>query len=410
MSTTSTSRHARTVVLPFVAIVLLIGCSKKAESPANTEQAKQQAATASPVSSPDEPPAPSSDVRLGKVFARRTGDLDQMAKDRNIRALVILNPIGFFYDKGQPRGVNYEALEEFQKFANQKLKTGKLDVKVTFLPMRVDQIEAALTEGVGDIIASGIVVTPEREKRVAFSTPVQTDVTQIIVTGSKFGQVSTLADLGGKEVYANPLTTTKVGEITWDYLATFDVRQADSAIDYIKKHAKDGKPFFMDVNFMKMHNPNNPAPKFAGKSHLGRYSDSVLELDDNIGRVMDEIRAEAPNTIVIITADNGAWQDAWPDAGTVPFRGEKGTPFEGAAKYTSMTCSAEASSSSPLSFRSLLLEKFVESTATRNSKKYFSAREQKAKRTQLNTEPDLRGVTPAALRQEGDPIERSEIS
>ena len=44
---------------------------------------------------------------------------------------------------------------------------------------------------------------------------------------------------------------------------------------------------------------------------------------------MDAIRAEAPNTIVIITADNGAWQDAWPDAGTHPFRGEKGSPFEG---------------------------------------------------------------------------------
>ena len=44
---------------------------------------------------------------------------------------------------------------------------------------------------------------------------------------------------------------------------------------------------------------------------------------------MDAIRAEAPNTIVIVTADNGAWQDAYPDAGTTPFRGEKGTAFEG---------------------------------------------------------------------------------
>ena len=51
--------------------------------------------------------------------------------------------------------------------------------------------------------------------------------------------------------------------ITYDYLATFDVRQADYAIEYIKKHAKDDKPFFMDVNFMKMHNPTNAAPKFA---------------------------------------------------------------------------------------------------------------------------------------------------
>jgi arylsulfatase len=121
----------------------------------------------------------------------------------------------------------------------------------------------------------------------------------------------------------------QVAYITYDYLATFDVRQADSAIDYIKKHAKDDKPFFMDVNFMKMHNPTNAAPKFAGKSKLGDYSDSLMELDDNIGRIMDIIRAEAPDTIVIITADNGAWQDAYPDAGTTPFRGEKGTAFEG---------------------------------------------------------------------------------
>jgi membrane-bound lytic murein transglycosylase MltF len=139
-------------------------------------------------------------------FGRRTGDLDETVKSRNIRALVLINPVGFFYDEGQPRGVMYEALEEFQKFANQKLKTGQLQVKVTFLPTRADQIEAALTQGLGDLIAYGTVVTPEREKRVAFSTPIQTDVTQIIVTGPKFGAVSTLADLGAKEVYVKPLT------------------------------------------------------------------------------------------------------------------------------------------------------------------------------------------------------------
>jgi arylsulfatase len=120
----------------------------------------------------------------------------------------------------------------------------------------------------------------------------------------------------------------KVKYIDWAYLAEFDQNQTAHAIEYIKQHAKDDKPFFMDVNFMKMHNPNNPAKQFAGKTRLGRYSDSVLELDDNIGRIMEVIRAEAPNTIVITTADNGAWQDAWPDAGTHPFRGEKGTPYE----------------------------------------------------------------------------------
>ncbi|ANY77210.1 hypothetical protein BB934_24030 [Microvirga ossetica] len=122
---------------------------------------------------------------------------------------------------------------------------------------------------------------------------------------------------------------TKVATISYDYLAEFDVRQTDYAVDYIKAHANDDKPFFMDVNFMKMHNPTNASAKFAGRSRLGDYSDSVMELDDDIGRIMDAIRAEAPNTIVVLTADNGAWQDAYPDAGTTPFRGEKGSAFEG---------------------------------------------------------------------------------
>ena len=111
-------------------------------------------------------------------------------------------------------------------------------------------------------------------------------------------------------------------------LSEFDVRQANSAIEYIKAHASSSEPFFMDVNFMKMHNPNHPAKAFQGKSHLGNYSDAQMELDDNIGRIMDVVRQVAPNTIVVITADNGAWLDAYPDAGTTPFRGEKGSAFE----------------------------------------------------------------------------------
>jgi arylsulfatase len=120
-----------------------------------------------------------------------------------------------------------------------------------------------------------------------------------------------------------------VGTITYDSLAMFDIRQSDNAVAYIKQHANSGKPFFMDVNFIKMHNPTNAAPAFRGKSHLGDYSDSLMEMDADIGHIMDEIRADAPNTIVILTADNGAWLDAWPDAGSTPFRGEKGSSFEG---------------------------------------------------------------------------------
>ena len=51
---------------------------------------------------------------------------------------------------------------------------------------------------------------------------------------------------------------------SYEYLENFDVRQRDSAIEYIEAHANDEKPFFMDVNFMKMHNPTNQREVEAG--------------------------------------------------------------------------------------------------------------------------------------------------
>jgi arylsulfatase len=119
--------------------------------------------------------------------------------------------------------------------------------------------------------------------------------------------------------------------ITYDDLATFDDRQRDSATQYIRQHASDAKPFFMEVAFLKVHNPNNPSPAFKGRSHEGNYLDALMELDYNSGQVVQAIRDAgiAGNTIVVWTTDNGPWVDAWPDAGYTPFRGMKGSPFEG---------------------------------------------------------------------------------
>lgn len=167
-----------------------------------TREAPRQAAVPSGAQARAKTP----EVVLPIHFDRHTDDLDGMVKRRNIRALVLINPIGFFYDRGHPRGVSYEALQEFEKFVNQKLKTGTLKVKVTLLPVRPDQVEAALTQGMGDVVAYALVVTPERQQRVAFTVPIQKDVKQVIVTGPNFGTVSSLEDLGGKEVYVNPLT------------------------------------------------------------------------------------------------------------------------------------------------------------------------------------------------------------
>lgn len=152
--------------------------------------------------------AKQSRIALAAPYGRHSDDLDGMLKRRNIRALVLINPIGFFYDNGQPMGVNYEALRAFEAFVNEKYKTRSLKVQVTFIPVRPDQVEAALQQGIGDVIAYALVVTPERQQRVAFTVPLQQNVKQVVVSGPKFGAVSGLDELGGKQIYVNPLSAS----------------------------------------------------------------------------------------------------------------------------------------------------------------------------------------------------------
>jgi membrane-bound lytic murein transglycosylase MltF len=163
----------------------------------------QQSAAATPQQNTSQSPA-SLDVPIR--FERHLGDLNGMVKRRQIRALVVPSRSGFFYDKGHPRGIFYEAMEEFQRFANLKLKTGGLKIQVIYIPVRGEQMQTALLQGEGDVLAYGAIVTPEREKLALFTAPIATNVKQVIVTGPKSPPVARLEDLSGKEIYVNPLT------------------------------------------------------------------------------------------------------------------------------------------------------------------------------------------------------------
>jgi arylsulfatase A-like enzyme len=106
-----------------------------------------------------------------------------------------------------------------------------------------------------------------------------------------------------------------------------------SGINFLEDAAKHpDQPFFININFMKVHQPNLPAPEFKHKSlSMTKYADSVVELDARIGHIMDKLKELGldKNTLVFYTTDNGAWQDVYPDAGYTPFRGTKGTVREG---------------------------------------------------------------------------------
>jgi arylsulfatase len=81
-----------------------------------------------------------------------------------------------------------------------------------------------------------------------------------------------------------------------------------------------------------MHVWTHLAEKWKSSSNGGGlYGDGMMELDYVVGKLLEKLDqlGIANNTIVVFSTDNGAEAMSWPDGGASPFKGEKGTTFEG---------------------------------------------------------------------------------
>jgi membrane-bound lytic murein transglycosylase MltF len=130
-----------------------------------------------------------------------TGDFDGMVARRLVRILTPYSRTQYFIDKGQPRGLVYEAAVALEEEINLRLKTTRATrVFVVVKPTSRDELYRALIDGRGDIVAAGITVTPERAKLVDFTTPGRRDVKEIVVTGPGAPSLNTVDDLSGQQV------------------------------------------------------------------------------------------------------------------------------------------------------------------------------------------------------------------
>ncbi|WP_235777104.1 arylsulfatase [Rhizobium mesoamericanum] len=154
-------------------------------------------------------------------------------------------------------------------------------------------------------------------------------VTKGALSGKAGGPVTEDFKINGQYV-DTPVIDGKEGVVGIPF---FDSYVEKAALEFLDDAAKrPDEPFFINVNFMKVHQPNMPAPEFEHKSmSKSKYADSIVELDTRIGRITDKLHETGMdrNTLVFYTTDNGAWQDVYPDAGYTPFRGTKGTVREG---------------------------------------------------------------------------------
>lgn len=115
-----------------------------------------------------------------------------------------------------------------------------------------------------------------------------------------------------------------------DDIRELDQQFADYSDSFIRRN-KD-KPFYLVHSFSRLHNDNYPAEGYKGKSPAKfPYKDGVIEVDDIVGRLMKTLKdtGQLENTLVFFTSDNGANEDVWPDSGFHPWKGGKGTTWEG---------------------------------------------------------------------------------
>jgi arylsulfatase len=132
------------------------------------------------------------------------------------------------------------------------------------------------------------------------------------------------------------------GEMCPKRMETVDDEIRDFALKFIDKAKADNKPFFVWLNPTRMHVVTHLSPKYEAlrnaENGWSLQEAGMAQLDDDVGLVLKKLKDSGldDNTIVIFTTDNGTETFTWPDGGNTPFKGQKGTIYEGGFRAPAM--------------------------------------------------------------------------
>ncbi|MCL7972205.1 MAG: transporter substrate-binding domain-containing protein [marine benthic group bacterium] len=163
------------------------------------------------------------------------GDLPEMAQRRVVRLLTVHEPMFFGFDGRRKSGLVAEAAAELEKFLNRKLGSHQLKVVVVIQPVSRDLLIPFLEEGRGDIAAAGLTITPERLEWVDFTRPLQTGVSEIVVTGPGTGGniPARIEDLSSLVLHVRPSSSY------WESLQELDGRLREQGLPELDIVAAD---------------------------------------------------------------------------------------------------------------------------------------------------------------------------
>ncbi len=114
-----------------------------------------------------------------------------------------------------------------------------------------------------------------------------------------------------------------------------DSELTERAVAFLRQkagqQAGQAQPFFLYVPLTHLHFPTLPHPDFAGRSRVGEFADSMMEMDHRVGQLLDAVAQLGleDNTLFIFASDNGPeFRRPW--RGTAgPWTGTYHTAMEG---------------------------------------------------------------------------------
>jgi arylsulfatase A-like enzyme len=121
------------------------------------------------------------------------------------------------------------------------------------------------------------------------------------------------------EIKKGERDVTEGEQLTLDVRRDCDAEYLRRAVDFIKRNAEAGAPFFLYFNHSLMHMPVIPREEFKGRTGHGDWADSLLELDSDFGTLLDLLEELdlADDTLVVFAGDNGPEE-------ILPWRGSPG--------------------------------------------------------------------------------------
>jgi arylsulfatase A-like enzyme len=127
------------------------------------------------------------------------------------------------------------------------------------------------------------------------------------------------------------------GPLTRARMVTIDHEVTDETLKYLDQVGKGDKPFFVWYNSTAIHIWSHPNPKYLqmavdeGRAEQDVVRARMLEHDELVGSIIQKLKdlGVYDNTIIVYSTDNGNEFMMFPDGGYAPFRGEKGTTWEG---------------------------------------------------------------------------------